>query len=297
MFESVDLASRPNWKLRLTSATIVLVLVAGLIWLLRMTQMPLRSYVGPLPPLTTEQSEIRDRLSSDVNYLSVTVGDRSMERAGSLQRTTAYIRERLKLAGYAVSDLPYQVGGQQVSNLEAILVGSEPAQGEVVVGAHYDTVAGTVGANDNATGVAATLELARLMKESRLRKTVRFLFFVNEEPPYFQNENMGSQVYARHLRHENVQVSAMISLETIGFYSDAPGSQKYPPVLGLFYPNRGNFIGFVGNPESRDLVRRSVRRFRQSTLFPSEGVAAPSEWPGVGCRITGLSGRRTIRRS
>jgi|tagenome__1003787_1003787.scaffolds.fasta_scaffold20951905_1 hypothetical protein len=282
MFESVDLASRPNWKLRVTCATTVLVLVAVLVWLLRMTQMPLRSYVGPLSPLTAEQSEIRDRLSSDVNYLSVTVGERSMERTGSLQRTTAYIRESLQLAGYAVNDLSYQVGGQQVSNLEAILLGSKTAQGAVVVGAHYDSVAGTVGANDNATGVAATLELARLMKGSHLRKTVRFLFFVNEEPPYFQSENMGSRVYARHLRHENVQVSAMISLETIGFYSDAAGSQKYPPVLSLFYPNRGNFIGFVGNPESRDLVRRSVRRFRESTPFPSEGVAAPSDWPGVG---------------
>jgi hypothetical protein len=102
----------------------------------------------PLSPLTAEQSEIRDRLSSDVNYLSITIGDRSMERAGSLQTTTAYIRESLQLAGYAVSDLPYQVGGQQLSNLEAILVGSETALEAVVVGAHYDRVADTVGAND-----------------------------------------------------------------------------------------------------------------------------------------------------
>lgn len=282
MFESVDLATRPNWKLRVTCATIVLVLVAVLVWLLRMTQMPLRSYVGPLLPLTTEQSEIRDRLSSDVNCLSVTIGDRSMESAGSLQKTMAYIRESLQRAGYTVSDIPYKVGEQQVSNLEAILVGSEPTRGAVVVGAHYDSVAGTVGANDNATGVAATLELARLMKGSHQRKTVRFVFFVNEEPPYFQSESMGSRVYARHIHNEKTQVSAMISLETIGFYSDAAGSQKYPPVLSLFYPNRGNFIGFVGNPESRDLVRRSVRRFRESTAFPSEGVAAPAEWPGVG---------------
>lgn len=246
-----------------------------------MTQMPLKSYVGPLSPLTTEQSEIRDRLSSDVNYLSTTIGGRSMDRAESLQKTTAYIQENLQLAGYAVDDLPYQVGGQQVSNIEAILVGSEPAE-TVIVGAHYDSVAGTVGANDNATGVAATLELARLMKRSHLRRTVRFLFFVNEEPPYFQSENMGSRVYARQLRRQGIPVSAMISLETIGFYSDVAGSQKYPPVLSLFYPSRGNFIGFVGNPESRDLVRESVRRFRESTAFPSEGVAAPGEWPGVG---------------
>jgi hypothetical protein len=79
-----------------------------------------------------------------------------------------------------------------------------------------------------------------------------------------------------------VSVSAMISLETIGFYSDASGSQRYPPVLGLFYPSRGNFVGFVGNSESRDLVRSFVRKFRESASFPSEGVAAPADWPGVG---------------
>jgi Peptidase family M28 len=280
--KSVDLASRPNWKLRVTCATIILVLVAVLVWLLRMTQMPLRSYVGPLFPLTAEQSDLRDRLSADVRCLSVTVGERSMERAGSLEKTTQYLRENLEQAGYIVTALPYSVGGQRVANLEAIRTGTDTASGSVIVGAHYDSVAGTVGANDNGTGVAATLELARLLQGSKLRKTVRFLFFVNEEPPYFQTENMGSWVYARQLRHEGVPVSVMISLETIGFYSDAPDSQKYPPVLGLFYPSRGNFIGFVGNPKSRDLVRRSVRRFRESTSFPSEGVAAPPDWPGVG---------------
>jgi hypothetical protein len=282
MFESVDLASRPNWKLRTACGAVVLVLLAALIWLLRMTQMPLVSYIGPLPPLSREQSDLRDRLSADVRYLSVTVGERSMERAGSLEKTTQYLRENLEQAGYIVTDLPYSVGDRRIANLEAIRTGTDAVSGSVIVGAHYDSVAGTVGANDNSTGVAATLELARLLQGSKLRKTVRFLFFVNEEPPYFQTDNMGSRLYARQLRHEGVPVSAMISLETIGFYSDTPDSQKYPPILGLFYPSRGNFIGFVGNPNSRDLVRRSVRRFRESTSFPSEGVAAPPDWPGVG---------------
>jgi Zn-dependent M28 family amino/carboxypeptidase len=150
------------------------------------------------------------------------------------------------------------------------------------VGAHYDSVAGTVGANDNCTGVAAVLELARLLRGRKLQRTVRFVLFANEEPPYFQTGDMGSLVYARQLRRDRVQVSVMISLETMGFYSDVPGSQKYPPVLGSFYPSRGDFIGFVGNSESRDLVRRSIRTFRESTSFPSEGVAAPADWPGVG---------------
>jgi hypothetical protein len=205
-----------------------------------------------------------------------------MESGGSLGKTVDYIRETLEGAGYAVVDHSYSVGGQPVHNLEAILVGTAPESSSVVVAAHYDSLAGTVGANDNATGSAATLRLAQLLKGSRPRRTVRFLFFVNEEPPYFQTENMGSRVYAHELRRDGVRVAAMISLETIGFYSDVPGSQKYPPVLGLFYPKRGNFIGFVGNSESRDLVRLCIREFRESTRFPSEGVAAPGGWPGVG---------------
>lgn len=282
MFESVALTSRPNWMLRLAGAAVLLALVAGLTWLFRITQMPLKSYTGPLPTLSQEQSKLRDSFSSDVQFLSVSIGERSLDRAGSLERTRDYIRDNLQQAGYTVTAVSYTVGGRTVSNLEAILPGSEPTRGVVVVGAHYDSVPGTVGANDNATGVAATLELARLMRGSKTKSSVRFVFFVNEEPPYFQTDNMGSLAYARQLKHDGIRVSAMISLETIGFYSDALGSQKYPPVLSLFYPNRGNFIGFVANPESRDLVRRSIRRFRESTQFPSEGVAAPGNWPGVG---------------
>jgi len=126
------------------------------------------------------------------------------------------------------------------------------------------------------------VELRRFLSWPAFGKTIRLVLFVNEEPPSFQTADMGSLVYARQLRSEHVSVSAMISLETIGFYSDVPGSQKYPALLGLFYPDRGNFIGFVGNPESRNLVRQSIRKFRETTNFPSEGVAAPPDWPGVG---------------
>jgi hypothetical protein len=220
-----------------------------------------------------------------------------MDRVGSLGKTVDYIRETLQGAGYAVAEHSYSVGGQPLHNLEAILIGTAPESSSVIVGAHYDNLAGTVGANDNATGIAATLRLAQLLKGSRPRRPVRFLFFVNEEPPYFQTENMGSRVYAHELRREGVRISAMVSLETIGFYSNAANSQKYPPVLGLFYPKRGNFIGFVGNSESRDLVRLCIREFRESTSFPSEGVARPANGPVLDGQINGLSGRKTIRRS
>lgn len=216
-----------------------------------------------------------------MKHLSETIGERNLSHPESLQQTRDYIREGLQQSGYVVTQQEYSAGNQQVSNLEAMLQGSEANAKTVVVGAHYDSARGTRGANDNASGVAAVLELARLLGTTKPRQTIRFVFFVNEEPPYFQTENMGSLVYAKQLRHDGLQISA-ISLETIGYYSDAPNSQKYPPVLSLFYPSGGNFAGFVGSSDSRDLVRNAIRKFRESTNFPSEGISAPADWPGIG---------------
>jgi Peptidase family M28 len=150
------------------------------------------------------------------------------------------------------------------------------------VGGHYDSVLGSPGANDNATGTAAVLELARLLAGQQLARTVRFVAFVNEEAPFFQTDAMGSWVYARRSRARGEQVVGMLSIETIGFYSDVVGSQHYPFPFGLFYPRTGNFIGFVGDIASRALVRRSIAAFRQHTPFPSEGVAAPGWMTGIG---------------
>lgn len=282
MFESITAPERPNWKLRIAVAVVALALLIALTSLLRMTMMPLSSFKGPLPPVSAAQSELAGRLSQHVRYLSSTIRERNSRYEDSLSQTITYLRGQLTQMGYHVVERTYTVSGQAVSNLEVQLAGSDDNGDIVVVGAHYDSVEGTVGANDNASGVAATLELARMLSATRPRKTIRFVFFVNEEPPFFQNAEMGSLVYARQLRHEGVRVSAMLSLETIGYYSEEPGSQKYPPVLGWFYPSRGNFIGFVGNTESRALVRQSIRAFRETTRFPSEGVAAPENLPGVG---------------
>jgi hypothetical protein len=280
MFELILDPTKPNWKLWVACTALVLFLVMGFVWIWRMTQMPLKSYKGRLEPLSKEESHLATRLSDHVKYLSETVGERNLSRTGSLQASTDYIRGNLQQAGYVVSERTYPVSGQQVSNLEVTLTGSDSAGGDVVVGAHYDSIGGAPGANDNASGVAAVLELARQFQGSKLQRSVRFVLFVNEEPPFFQTNNMGSLVYAKQLRRDHVSVSAMISLETIGYYSDEKGSQKYPPSLGLFYPDRGDFIGFVGNFESRDLVRLTIRKFRESARFPSEGIAAPANWPG-----------------
>jgi Zn-dependent M28 family amino/carboxypeptidase len=282
MFESISTSTGPNWKVRIVGAAVAAAMAWGLISLWRMTHMPARSYAGNLPPLSAKQSEIANRLSDHVQYLSTTIGERNLERKGSLQATEDYLRRALAQPGYPVAESTFTVEDQSVSNLEAELRGTEPSAGIVVVGAHYDSVSGTVGANDNASGVAATLELARLLKDAKPRRAVRFAFFVNEEPPYFQTSQMGSFAYAGQLRKNAIPVFAMLSLETIGYYSDTPGSQKYPPLFSLFYPSRGNFIGFVGNTESRALVTKAVRQFRESVAFPSEGVSAPASLPGIG---------------
>jgi len=232
--------------------------------------------------LSAGQSEIAGHLAAHVESLSSAIGVRSVDRPASLKLTADYVRDNLERLGYKVGERPYTSDDHIVNNLEAELPGEKNGGGILVVGAHYDTVTETRGADDNASGVAAVLELARLLKDRKFRRNVRFVFFVNEEPPFFQTEQMGSLVYAKGLRREGVLVSAMISLETVGFYSDNPGSQKYPPVLSWFYPSRGNFIGFVANTESRDLVRNAIRSFRESERFPSEGIAAPATWPGIG---------------
>jgi Zn-dependent M28 family amino/carboxypeptidase len=153
----------------------------------------------------------------------------------------------------------------------------------VIVGAHYDTApGGTPGANDNASGTAAALALASRLAGARHRLPIRIVLFANEEPPYYRGRTMGSLQYAAGCRKRGEDVRAMLSLETIGFYSEEPGSQHYPPPLHLLYPDRGNFIAFVGNLASRALVRDAVQRFRTHARFPSEGAALPDALPGIG---------------
>ena len=148
--------------------------------------------------------------------------------------------------------------------------------------AHYDSAPGTPGANDNGSAVASLLTLARRFAGQPQPRTLRFVFFVNEEPPFFQTAAMGSWVYAKECRRRHDRIVGMWSLETMGYYSDAKGSQHYPFPFSLFYPDTGNFIGFVANSQSGELLKRTIGGFRKHAQFPSEGVAAPDVVPGLG---------------
>lgn len=244
-------------------------------------RMPGRSHDQPLSPLTAGETELRDRLKSHVRTLAGEIGERNVWRYGALQAAAGYLEKELEGAGLAVADQSYTAEGKAVRNLEAELRGTSAPAEIILVGAHYDSVYGSPGANDNASGTAAVLEIARLLAGRPFPRTVRFVLFVNEEPPFFKSGSMGSLVYAKRARQRGERIAGMLSLETIGYYSDAPRSQHYPFPLNFFYPSTGNFIGFVGNIGSRGLVRRAIETFRRTTSFPSEGAAVPGGITGV----------------
>ena len=271
---------RSAWKgLLLRWGIIILCLVLPIAF---MTVMPAKSYKGPLQPLSAAEAEISTNARKHVSVLAGTIGPRNTIQYKGLQDASQYIDESLKTLGYKVESQEYTAQARKVQNLVAEIHGRERASEVIVVGAHYDSVFDTPGADDNASGVAALLELARMLRTAHPARTVRFVAFVNEEPPFFQTEQMGSWVYAKQLRKLGENVAAAISLETIGMYSDEEGSQHYPAGFNLLYPSKGNFIGFVGNVSSRSLVREIARTFRETTAFPSEGVAAPAWIAGIG---------------
>ena len=260
-----------------------LVLVTGAIILIPLdTKMPGASYQGPLPPLTPTEQALQDNLQRHVEELAGHIGERNMYHRDALQTAARYVETQFQEAGLTVARESYEIDGNSAFNLVATLPGRSRRDEILIIGAHYDSIFGSPGANDNASGVAALLSIARtLAMEEGNQRTIRFVAFVNEEPPYFQSWSMGSRIHARRAKSRAEKIVAMLSLETIGYYSEQLNSQFFPFHLGLFYPWTGNFIGFVSDRNSRDLLLESVTAFRRHAQFPSEGLAAPAWITGV----------------
>jgi len=227
-----------------------------------------------------EFDSLRSRLRNHIHTLAVRIGERNVFHPESLHQAEDYIRSQWKSMGYDVRTQNYSIRGVPGSNLEVRIQGT--SNQSVGVGADYDTVQGSPGANDKGSGVAALIELSRLFTRNTFTSTIRFVAFVNEEPPHFRTDQMGSYRYAQELVEEDVRLKGMFSVETSGYYSDEAGSQNYPIPFRYFYPDTGNFIGFVGNLDSRNLIRSTISSFRRNSYVPSEGIAAPAFIPGVG---------------
>lgn len=228
-----------------------------------------------------EQIKMTSRLQAHVQRLGGDIGERNVWHFAALNDAASYIESEWGRQGYAVRRLPYEVSGVHCANLEAVRNGNARQREILLVGAHYNSVVGSPGANDNASGVAALLEISRTFAAIEPAMTVRFVAFVNEEPPFFMSGHQGSMVYAKASRHRGDDIRLMASLETIGWYSNRPGSQHYPLLFNLFYPDRANFIGMVSNFRSGAAMRRLAQAFRAHSDFPLQTVATFRFVPGV----------------
>jgi hypothetical protein len=254
------------------------VLAAGL-WLF-VIAMPGRSAPRQLRAATPREDSLRTSLETTVRHLA-SLGERSVRRRPALDSAASWIESRFLSLSYPVRRQGFVVDGQPVHNLVVEIPGATSREQVVVVGAHYDSAEGAPGADDNASGVAALLALAQRFAGRSPERTLRFVAFTTEEPPYFNTALMGSRIHADSAAASGERIVAMLSLETVGYFSEEPGSQKYPPPLSFFYPEVGNFVAFVGNLSSRPLVRRAIRVFRSTASIPSEGAAVPAMVPGV----------------
>ncbi len=244
-----------------------------------MTSVPGKSWEGALPALTPTERDLAARLRGHV--MTIASKPHNIGHPAGYAAAIAYIERELVGQGYTVTRQAFDAG--LAVNLEAVIEPRSASAPTLVVGAHYDSARGAPGANDNGSGTAALLELARMLADLRGKADVRIrlVFFANEEPPFFKTDRMGSLVYARALAEKRQKPDAMFSLETLGFYRDQPGSQHYPFPLGALYPDTGNFVAFVGTTSARPLVRKAVREFREVAQFPSVGGTAPGFVQGI----------------
>lgn len=223
-----------------------------------------------------------EALKMTVAVLAGEIGPRDLynNNKAKLRRAEAYVSARLKAAGCAVENQEYYASGVKVKNIICSKTGSSAPGEIVIIGAHYDTF-NNPGADDNASGVAGLLELAEYAKGRSYPRTVRFIAFTNEEPPFFQNDGMGSKVYADAAALRKDDIKAALVLEMIGYFSEERFSQKYPPLIGPFLPPRGNFLAQVSNFSSRGLASRADKVFRGASKLPLRTVSLPSFVYGV----------------
>ena len=224
----------------------------------------------------------KNRLYADVEFLTHLSPPRNAFNLSSLNKSAEYIYREFEKIAPRVNYQTFKVGQQEYKN---IVLSLGPENGErIVVGAHYDVCGDQPGADDNASGVAGLLEIARLVHEQKpnLKYRIDFVAFALEEPPYFKTDEMGSAVHAKSLAAAGVKLRGMVCLEMIGYYSEEKDSQDYPvAALKAIYPNKGNFISVVGNMGQGSLVKHLKKYMQAGSQIGVESLTAPSSVPGV----------------
>ncbi len=241
---------------------------------------------GFIPSLTTEQEQgLADQLFTHVDRIAGLIGPRHVGQPRAFQATADYIERQFVDLGYTVERQTYDAGECTADILVVELPGRRLADEIVVLGAHYDTIPETPGADDNASAVAMLLEVARLLQGVSFERTLRFIAFPCEERPHFYTGTMGSQVYARRCRARREVIVGMICLEMVGYYTTEERGQRIPPkiprIFHWIFPRRGDFLAAVGNPRSWRLVWRFRKGFRRATRFPLFSIVLPESIPDI----------------
>ena len=227
-----------------------------------------------------DRQETRAGLHTHLAALTRAIGERSVRRPENLVRSAEYLRSVYGAIPLEAWWEPYTFRDMTVNNVVAALTPERAPSAHYVVGAHYDSVTGTVGADDNASAVAVMIETARELAapkhRNRLTAAVTFVSFALEEPPAYGTRWMGSRVYAQQARKGNMPIDGMICLEMVGYTCHTPGCQGYPfPLMFMGYPETGDFIGIVGNFRSRPFARKLLSGFRKNRNLPAIGLTVP----------------------
>lgn len=219
------------------------------------------------PGPSEDLARLEDRLRHHVEVLAGLIGMRHDSRPSTLDAAVSHITRSFEEMKQAVQIESYPTPRVEAKNLVVEWPGTRWPEQIIILGAHYDTVESTPGADDNASAVAVMLETARLLRDQRFKRTIRFVAFANEEPPHFTTSTMGSRVYAEACRERGDRIAGMVCLEMVGYFSDAPGSQEYPEevpsMLRRMLPDVGNFIAGVGDLRSAGMVHRFNRAFKR----------------------------------
>ena len=227
------------------------------------------------------EQRLAERLHTHVGRLAGLIGPRHLERPSALSAAAALIERKFAALGDTVERQSYDVDGREATNLVIERRGTKRPDEIVVLGAHYDTVAATPGADDNASAVATLIEAARLLRQHSFQRTIRFVAFTCEEPPHSFTDAMGSKVYARQCRMRGENIVAMLCLEMVGYYSCEPNSQGIPPSIPRFlrwaFPRRGDFLAAVGNIRSWRTCWAFRRGFKRATRFPLYSIVLPEK--------------------
>jgi Zn-dependent M28 family amino/carboxypeptidase len=227
------------------------------------------------PPVLDMQI-IKEHLRDHLTMLTRTIGERSVRKSENIERSAAYIQAQFEKYGLAVERQTYRYKTIPVSNVVARMKLSERPAAHYVVGAHYDSVSGTVGADDNASAVAVMLETARALQAVAGGPEITFVAFALEEPPVFGTKYMGSRVFATRARQAGLAIDGMICLEMVGYTCSEPGCQHYPFPLQFFgYPKDGTYIGIVGNVKSLGFNRSLRKRFQRNPNLPVVSLTVP----------------------